>query len=184
MTARDAADVIDPLEGDEGEPDVGRHRDVGREILATKLADVTPRAPVTIRADAPVSKAVELMRAKATSAVVVVAPGRARRVVGVFTERDLVQRALPSRRWASARVDRYMTPSPETLRPEDPIAYAINRMTAGGYGHVPLVDRDGRAAGIVSAADLLAFVVELCPEEVLNLPPEPELALHPRAEGE
>jgi CBS domain-containing protein len=184
MIGREAEQPLDALEGDEGEPEVGRHRDVGREILATPLAEVKPRAPATVRAGATVAKALEVMRAKRTSAVVVLAPGRARRVAGIFTQRDLVERALPARGWARARVERYMTPSPETLRPEDPIAYAINRMTAGRYRHVPLVDREGRPAGMVSAGDVLAFLVELCPEEVLNLPPEPELALHPRAEGD
>ncbi len=181
-TGREHAGEV--LEGDEGEPEIGRHHDVGREILETSLAAVRPAAPVTVRADAPASKAVDLMRAHETSAVLVIDGSRARKVVGIFTEHDLVARALPSRGWAKVQVSRFMTRAPETLRAEDSVAYALNRMSAGGFRHVPLVDRDGRAAGIVSARDLLAFLVELCPEEVLNLPPEPELALHPRAEGE
>jgi len=173
----------DALEGDEREPEVGRHHDVGREILQTPLAQVSSAAAVTVRPDAPLSKAVELMRKKKISAVLVV-DGRPRRMVGIFTERDLVDRALPSRNWARAQVSKYMTRSPETLRPEDPVAYAINRMSEGKYRHVPLVDATGKPVGIVSANDVLGFVVELCPEEVLNLPPEPELAVHPTAEGE
>ncbi|HEY6098354.1 MAG TPA: CBS domain-containing protein [Anaeromyxobacter sp.] len=174
----------DVLEGDEGEPEVGRHRDVGHVLRETPLAEVRPSAPATLRADAPVSKAVDLMRSRKATAIVVVERARTRRVVGIFTERDLVDRALPSRGWAGARVSRYMTRAPETLRPQDPIAYAINKMSAGGFRHVPLVDGEGRPAGIVSASDLMTFLAELCPEEVLNLPPEPELAAHPRAEGE
>ena len=184
MIGLNLADELAILEGDEGEPEIGRHHDVGREILATPLADARPAVPVIVRTDAPVSRAVDLMRARKTSAVVVVDRNRTRRVVGIFTEHDLVERALPSRRWASAKVSRYMTPSPETLRPQDPIAYAVNRMSAGGFRHVPLVDGEGRAVGIVSASDLLGFLVELCPEEILNLPPEPELANHPRPEGD
>ncbi len=183
MSARDRDDGLEVLEGDESEPEVGRHHDVGRDLLAAPLADARPEAPVTVRADAPVSKVIDLMRARKTSAVVVVDGGRKRRVVGIFTERDLVERALASRRWASEKVSRYMTRSPETLRPEDPIAYAVNRMSAGGFRHVPLVDAEGRPAGMVSANHLLGYLVELCPEEVLNLPPEPELAVHPRPVG-
>jgi len=77
-----------------------------------------------------------------------------------------------------------MTPSPETLRTKDPVAYALNKMSVGGFRHVPLVDDAGRPVGIVSAGDLVDFLVELCPEEILNLPPEPELALHPTPEGD
>jgi hypothetical protein len=42
----------------------------------------------------------------------------------------------------------------------------------------------GRPAGLLSARDVLDFVVELCPEEILNLPPEPQLAVHPTPEGD
>jgi CBS domain-containing protein len=64
------------------------------------------------------------------------------------------------------------------------VAYALNKMSFGKYRHVPLVDDAGRAAGMITAGDLLEFLVELCPEEILNLPPEPELAIHPTPEGD
>lgn len=181
---RERASEVDVLEGDEGEPEVGRHHDVGTEILATPLSELKWSPAVTMLADAPVSKAVDLMRARRVSAVAVVERGRKRRLVGIFTESDLVSRALPARAWGKAEVRRYMTPAPETLRPKDSVAYALNWMTAGGYRHVPLVDDGGRPVGVVSAADVLAFLVELCPEEILNLPPEPELALHRAPEGD
>jgi CBS domain-containing protein len=177
-------DDLEPLEGDEGEPEVGRHRDVGREILQTPIADVKRTAAVTVPPDAPVQKAVDLMRAKKVSAVLVVERAKAKRLVGIFTERDLVTRALPARSWARARVDKFMTKAPEALRTKDPVAYAVNKMSVGGFRHVPLVDGAGRPAGILSARDVLDFVVELCPEEILNLPPEPELALHPTPDGD
>jgi hypothetical protein len=37
---------------------------------------------------------------------------------------------------------------------------------------------------MISIRDVADFIVELCPEEILNLPPEPALALHPRQDGE
>ena len=57
-------------------------------------------------------------------------------------------------------------------------------MSVGGFRHVPLVDAAGRSAGMITAGDLVDLLVELCPEEVLNLPPEPQLAIHPTAEGD
>jgi CBS domain-containing protein len=175
---------LEPLEGDEGEPEVGRHRDVGREILQTAIADVKRAAAVTVPPDAPVQKVVDLMRAKQVSAVLVVERAKAKRLVGIFTERDLVNRALPARSWARSRIDKFMTKAPETLRPKDPLAYAVNKMSVGGFRHVPLVDDAGRPSGILSARNVVDFVVELCPEEILNLPPEPELAIHPTVDGD
>lgn len=174
---------LEVLEGDEGEPKVGRGRDVGRQILETPISEVKKGAPVTIPPDAPVGKAVELMRKKRVSALVVVEKKKTRRVAGIFTERDLVNRALPVKSWARAPVSKFMTPSPETLKPKDSVAFALNKMSVGRYRHVPLVDEAGKPAGLVSIRDIADFIVELCPEEILNLPPEPELALHPAPEG-
>ncbi len=176
---------LEVLEGDEGEPEVGRHRDVGREILSTRLADLKRAPAPAVPPGAPVSKAVEIMRKKKVSAVLVVEKRKGKQeLAGIFTERDLVNRALETRGWAKAPVKKFMTPSPETLAPEDPVAYALNKMSVGRFRHVPLLDRDGKPLGIVSIRDLVDFIVELCPEEILNLPPEPELANHPRPEGE
>lgn len=183
VSERDEAG-LEVMEGDEGEPEVGRHHDVGFEVLHTPLSEMRRAPAATVPPDAPVQKAVDLMRARNVPAVLVVERKKARRVVGIFTQRDLVLRALPARGWAKAPVSRFMTPSPETLRPKDPIAYALNKMSVGQFCHVPLVDDAGRAAGLVSARDLVDYVVELCPEEILNLPPEPDLALHPAREGE
>ena len=177
-------DEVEPLEGDEGEPEVGRHRDVGRACLHTEIADLRRAPAVTVPPDAPVQKAVDLMRAKKVSAVLVVERAKARRLVGIFTERDLVNRALPARGWAKARIDKFMTKAPEALRARDPVAYAVNKMSVGGFRHVPIVDEAGRPAGLLSARDVLDFVVELCPEEILNLPPEPELAVHKTVDGD
>lgn len=176
---------LEILEGDEGEPEVGRHRDVGGACLATSLAEVRVGPAVTVPPTATVARAVELMRRRKASAVLVVERRRGKaRVAGIFTERDLVDRALPARGWARAPVRRFMTPDPETLRAADPVAYALQKMSVGRFRHVPVTDEAGRPAGVVSIRDVVDFIVELCPEEILNLPPEPELAVHPRAEGE
>ncbi len=185
MIADPGGEELEVLEGDEGEPEVGRHHDVGGELLRTPISDVgARRPPATVPPDAPVEKALAVMRASKVSAVLVVERKKARRVVGIFTERDLVNRALPVRGWAKAKVERFMTAAPETLNAKDPVAYALNKMSVGAFRHVPLVDDAGRAAGMITAGDLIEYLVELCPEEVLNLPPEPALAVHPRAEGE
>ncbi len=153
MIVDPGGEELEVLEGDEGEPEVGRHRDVGGELLRTAISDVVGRRPVvTVPPDAPIEKVLAAMRAKKVSAVVVVERRKTRRVVGLFSERDLVSRALPVRGWAKAPVQRFMTPAPETLRPKDPVAYALNKMSVGRFRHVPLVDAAGRSAGMITAA--------------------------------
>jgi CBS-domain-containing membrane protein len=74
------------------------------------------------------------------------------------------------------RVARFMTPDPETLQLDDPIVWALNRMSVGGYRHVPLVDDEGRPVGILSVKDIVHYIVALFPNEVLTLPPDPARA--------
>ncbi len=181
---RDAAEEPEVLEGDEGEVEIKRQRDCGHLIVETRIADVKQAAPVTVPPDAPVSKAVELMQKRKVSAVMVVERRKVRRLVGIFTDRDLVTRAFGVRGFASAPVSRFMTPDPETLRPRDSVAYALNKMSAGRFRHVPLVDDEGRPAGMISIRDIADFLVELFPEEILNLPSEPQLAVHPTPDGD
>jgi predicted transcriptional regulator len=75
-----------------------------------------------------------------------------------------------------APVSRLMTPDPETLELDDPIVWALNRMSVGGYRHVPLVDREDRPVGILSVKDIVHYIVALFPNEVLTLPPDPKRA--------
>jgi len=182
------ADVEDapdaPLEGDEGEVVIARHRDVGKAILETKIEELKFTPPVTLPVDATVAKAIEVMRKKKVGAIIVVEKGKKRRVVGIFTERDLLARVLDKRGYGRLALGKVMTANPETLRRKDGLAYALNKMSVGRFRHVPLVDDAGKAAGMLSIRDVIDFVVEIIPEAVLNLPPEPSLELHPTPEGD
>ena len=63
-----------------------------------------------------------------------------------------------------------MTPNPEVLHPDDPIVYALHRMSVGGYRHVPLVDDGGRPVGMLSVKDIVHYVVSFFVSDVLTLP--------------
>ena len=58
-----------------------------------------------------------------------------------------------------------MTPNPETLADDAPVAFALNRMMVGGYRHVPIL-REGRPAGVLSVRDILGYLVQLVPETI------------------
>jgi len=48
----------------------------------------------------------------------------------------------------------------------------LNKMAVGGFRHVPVVDADGRPVFVVSVRDVVEFLVDFFPNDVLNLPPE------------
>ena len=54
-----------------------------------------------------------------------------------------------------------MTSNPETLGIDDGVAFALNRMIHGGFRHIPVVDDDGRAVGVLSQREIVAYIVSL-----------------------
>ena len=66
-----------------------------------------------------------------------------------------------------------MTTEPRTLRLDQSVGEAMALMHTGRFRNVPLVDDEGRLVGVVRQVDILKFLAESFPEELLNLPPRP-----------
>ncbi|MGH7898382.1 MAG: CBS domain-containing protein, partial [Candidatus Binatia bacterium] len=106
------------------------------------------------------------------------------KLVGVFTERDVLSSVVGSSLDPeSTPVERFMTPDPETLRPNNDIVFALNKMSLGGFRHVPLVDEEHRPVGVISVKDIVDYIVECFSHEVQNLPPEPGLDVAKEPDG-
>ena len=96
------------------------------------------------------------------------------KLVGIFTERDILSKLVGTGYDpAKVQVDGVMTRNPETLTPDDPLAFAMQLMSVGGFRHVPLVDADQRPVGILSIKDIVDYLVEHIQSEIFNIPPEP-----------
>ena len=65
-----------------------------------------------------------------------------------------------------------MTRNPETLPHDASIAWVLNKMSVGGFRHVPVVDEQNHPVCVISVRDVVHFLVDFFPHEVLNLPPE------------
>ena len=82
----------------------------------------------------------------------------------------------------AAPVETYMTTDPRTLRLDQSVRDALELMQSGRYRNVPVVDDDRRLIGVVRQVDLLKYLAESFPEELLNLPPRPHQRME-QAEG-
>ncbi len=150
-------------------------------FLRHPLSELGLTRPLSVPPDATVADAVRSMVDNHTGCVCVAEAGR---LVGIFTERDVVYKiAGKGLDPAKVRVREAMTSDPEVLRPEDGMVYCLSKMTVGGFRHVPLVDEGGRPMGIVAMRDIVRYIVSLFPEAVLNNPPDPSLELHKTADG-
>lgn len=144
-----------------------------RKLALRPFACVPPT--VSVRA------AVDAMNERRTGCVLVV---EAERLQGIFTERDVLTKVVATGLSLEATtVAEAMTPDPECLTLDDGIAYALNLMSVGGFRHIPLVDSDMRPEGMLAMRDIVDYMVDLFPAEVLNLPPSPSLAVSREREG-
>lgn len=143
----------------------------GMNMLAiASVGDLAVRPCAKVTTDAHLAKVVDDMKSHGRGCVLVV---DGETLVGIFTERDVLNRIDHSNAaWTKVAVGDIMTPLPTVIRPEDSLAEAIRRLTAGHRRHLPVVDERG-IRGVISIRDILAYIAGRFPEEMMNLPPDP-----------
>lgn len=130
------------------------------------------RKPIMLDSEQSVREAVDLMQVKQFGCVLVTSLDS--KLTGIITERDIITKVVGNDKPLDAiKIKNVMTPKPEALQPDDSIAFVMNAMHVGGYRHVPVVDADHIPLAVVSVRDIIGFIVEHFPQEILNLPPKP-----------
>jgi len=140
--------------------------------LLREPASVLPaRRPLVFSEQHTVTEAMRAMQGEHRGAIVVTADGTPNtRVTGIFTERDVLFRVVDcGRNPASLSLSDVMTRDPEVLGDDKNIACVLHMMSIGGFRHVPVVDGEKRPAFVVSVRDVVEFLVNAFPREVLTL---------------
>lgn len=120
-------------------------------FLQQPISEVPKRPVNKVGVSDPVALAVRQMQQGDTNCVLVM---DGERIAGLLTSWDIVNNvAGPAEDLIAVTCDKLMTPDPVVLHEEDTIAMALQMMSAGGYGHVP-VTRDGEPIGILIPADV------------------------------
>ena len=107
----------------------------------------------TVSREANLQVAAKLMRDGDMGALPVV--DETRKLVGIITDRDIVVRAAAEERdLRQTMVAEVMTREVHTARPDDFVFQAIRLMGDKQVRRIPVVEADGRLAGILSMADI------------------------------
>jgi CBS domain-containing protein len=124
-----------------------------KAMLAGKSAEL-----ITIEPTATLAEAVKLLAANRIGAVVVT--GADRRLVGILSERDIV-RTLADRGAGALHspVSESMTRKVVTCAETETISEIMERMTAGKFRHVPVLEQ-GQLIGIISIGDVVKARLE------------------------
>jgi CBS domain-containing protein len=84
-----------------------------------------------------------------------------RRPIGLVTDRDLAIRVVAAGRDPRrVTVDAVMTMHPHTVSESTPIETALSLMRSGAFRRLPVVDEEGRLAGVVTLDDVFALLTE------------------------
>lgn len=115
----------------------------------------------------PLSKAIDVMKQDEGGCAIVCEKGR---IVGIFTERDVLTKVIGESVDMNEPVSRWMSPIVATLSPDATIGDAVAIMTEKSHRNIPLV-KDGQLAGSISVFDVISYLAESYPKETMNLPP-------------
>ena len=137
-----------------------------------RLRVLSRRRPVTVPPGTSLADCVLAIQRTGTGDSVFVC-GPDGHLVGVLTERDIFGRIVAANVDLSQPVETLMTSDPRTLDLDQTIREAIDLMQTGRYRNVPTVDADGRLIGVIRQQDIIKYLAESFPEELLNLPPRP-----------
>jgi CBS domain-containing protein len=112
---------------------------------------------VTARPDESVRLVVRRMAEQRVGAVLVLENGD---LHGIFSERDALKRVLANGLDpASTPVSEVCTPDPVTVRLDSPIKECVQKAKERRIRHLPVVDENGTAVGIVSVRDFLRVLI-------------------------
>lgn len=96
------------------------------------------------------------------------------KLVGIMTERDVLMKIVARDVAYEEPIEKFMTADPITFTPDCTIGDAIGLMDRNKFRNIPIVSAEtAECIGVFSIKDVIDYVVESFPEQVMNLPPRP-----------
>jgi len=117
----------------------------------------------------PLEQAIEAMKTDEGGCAIVCDDGR---VVGIFTERDLLTKVMAEQVDMNSPISKWMQTAVETLSTEASVGDAVRLMNERSFRNIPLVS-DEMFVGSISVFDIITYLAECYPKATMNLPPLP-----------
>jgi CBS domain-containing protein len=130
--------------------------EIEQSLESHAISVLCTREPISVSVDTPVREIVGQMAEKNLGCVLI--EDDQRQLVGVFSERDVLNKVAGDQARLDRPVSEFMTPSPTTVTRRDSIGFALQTMDLGGYRHLPIVNSANIAVGLLSMRDILRFL--------------------------
>lgn len=118
-----------------------------------KIRELPPGRLLTVDPESTLAEVARQMRVEDSDSVAVMSQGR---LVGIITERDLVQAIADGVDAQQAKADIVMSADPATVEQDEDVSIVALKMIRLGIRHLPVVNKDGKPVGVVSARNLVA----------------------------
>lgn len=156
MTAanhNNSEEFVDPLSNYEPRA----YRDELERVLTEETAGAIRSSPYSqVDSNTTIRRAVHALYGLQVSSLLVVEGDR---LVGIFTERDVLEKV--AERYsdlADVPVRDVMTKNPIVVYEGDSVGTALAAIAAGGYRHVPVLNTDGQVLGVLSPRRVLGYL--------------------------
>src|SRR5881396_1699486 len=116
----------------------------------TTIGEVMSIQLITVEPSATVAEAATVMGERHVGSALVMEGGK---LVGIFTERDIVRALSQDFDAPGHAISHWMTKDPMTIAPSASVEDALQAMFAGGFRHLPVAQGD-EILGVVSMRDL------------------------------
>ncbi len=141
------------------------------ELESQQVRHLDLKSYCLVESGATVREALRRMREEGGRTALIV---RDEKLVGIFTERDVMRRVIVSPEKLDGPVDEVMTTNLVTVLPDTSAADALWLMDDHHFRNLPVVDRQGRVLGDMTYAAIIQYLAARYPVEVQNRPPRPE----------
>jgi CBS domain-containing protein len=141
------------------------------ELEAEQVGHLDLKSYCLVESGATVREALRIMREEGGRTALII---RDAKLVGIFTERDVMNRVVVSPEKLDGPVDEVMTTQLVTVLPDTSAADALWLMDEHHFRNLPVVDRQGRILGDMTYAAIIQYLAARYPIEVQNRPPRPQ----------
>jgi CBS domain-containing protein len=128
------------------------------ELLTRPISELgCPKRAIHAKADLSIQGAVATLKSSHIGSIVIV---DGLRVIGIFTERDFLERVGFSQVDISrATVGEFMTPNPICAQRFENIGSVLKKMREGNFRHIVIVDAYGNLEKVVSMREIMDYLV-------------------------
>lgn len=113
------------------------------------------RKVLTLTGDETVFEAAKAMTEVLYGSVVII--DSKRKILGIFTERDLLKTIGRGMDCNKVKIKDVMSTDINVAKASDDIANSLRRMNQGRFRHLPIVDEHGHLIGMMSQGDFVAY---------------------------